>query len=460
MDSIATNVPVLEVGQAILLGDLAPTSPVFTIIDCVLALMVLLLMPLLLRASLRLFAQHEADDSLFKSFVTMQAILAMVATVAISLLSPWAKGAAALGVFLCSALLLRVLCWITPKKALVVMAALTLAGGGLGAGLVWLSNYLLPSNRVTLLDHVRKSLGVIEEFAGQAASTDAVFTSNTLHNIKMGLILETEALAGAVYLLRNPSAIEEMTADHTADLKALDLITDGKMPSPEELKELGITEEEITAGRDALQRARNEEAVSEQDVRELARFMKSVRKDDAPLTANDIAFVVQEAKKRAGPRMAELLAAAQSGGTGSLHDASRLLAGTGTNDLTNALDQASATNLSHVAATLLPPVPVDPLAAMSRDERGLWLDSQRMLHLGGLVKKSGETFALVNGFMVRTGEIVWVEMDGRSFAWRLLSAKDYRATWEAVPQGEKPVVPAPAPMSVTTPEAAEARAIP
>lgn len=421
---VSTNAPAMAPAKALLLGGLKPTSPVFGIIDGALLLLVLLLLPFVLRASLRLLARDEADDGLFKMFFTMQLVVGMAAIAAITPLEPLLTGVAAVAIFLNSALLLRVLCWVSFKKALAVMLVVATAGGGLGAGLALLSNWLLPKDRVTLLDRVRKTLGVIDQFAGKESTP--VFTSNTLQNVKAALVLEQQAILGAIQLLRNPEAINEMTAEHTADLRALDLITDGKMPSPEELKELGLTDDDVTHGREALQRAGSSDAISEQDVQDIATFMRCVRKDQSDLKPDDIAFLIREARKRASPDLAALIAAAQSGGT---QDVASLVA-----QLGQAGSNAPAAG-PPAAAPAAPerPVRVNPLSVMSTNERAAWLDSQGLLVMAGLIRNSGGKVALVNGELVRTGEVIRVDRGGRSFAWRLVDAEDYQAEWEAVP---------------------------
>jgi hypothetical protein len=432
----ATNAPVTAAAQSVLLSGLNPSSPVFGVIDGALMVILLMTLPGILRFCLHKLAGHEADDSYFKSFLSVQLIVLLVAVTAITPLSHRLRIVAAVPLFLAAVLLLRYFCWLTMKKAILVMLAFTTISGALGGALFALENSLLPKNRRTLVTQLQQTLGFIDTMSGKEGAP--VFSSNTLHNAKMALKVEQQAIMGAIMLLKDTNSINELTGEHTANLKAMDLITDGKMPTPEQLKELGITDEEATRGRAALVRASGEEEISEQDVKDLAQFMKSVRHDKSEPTAADIAFAIRRARKLAGPKVDALIAASQPGGTGGIEIASAILAAPADEHPETSRTSDSDTNtLALQPAIELPPTNdlapiIDPLASLAPGERAAWGEARNLLHMTGSMKNSGGAIILVNGTLIGPGQTIQVTSKGRSFTWRLVEALEYGAEWEPV----------------------------
>ena len=181
-----------------------------------------------------------------------------------------------------------------------------------------LANKVLPKDRVTLARVVNKSLGRLDEISEQAkkqAAEDAakeprerLNISNLLMRAKSGVRLEAESFASAVSLLKDPQQLQKLTTEHTEDLKALDLIADGSVLTPEDMVEMGIVNEESKKGMSVLQNVNATNEITEQDVEDVALFIRSVRKDGSQVTPNDALVVIREARKRAGANPLEALA--------------------------------------------------------------------------------------------------------------------------------------------------------
>ncbi len=523
-NGVVTNAAAAASTNAVALGGASPAGHSFDMTDGVEIAIVLLLLPFVLRGCLRLLARDEADDSILKSLIATLLVLLPGATVASMGLSLPQQCVAGIFAFLTGSLVMGEFYGLNYKKALLVMLIMTLAGGGLVGGVGWVSNWILHQNRVTLAKKIEMSQAAAREAAaqsrdaavasnaagivstgqvqqaqagaaGQAASQvhgpvaasnapgpaaagpaqaaqaavagqpagqkrEPMAASNTVGNMKAGVALEAQAIVGAVQLLKNPNAIKEMTAEHQADLKAMGLITDGKAPPPEVLKELAATADDTGRDREAFRRASRGEALSEQDVKDIANFIQKARHDKSEVKASDIAAVIYEARRQAGAKAGGTTAVVAAAAPRAATDAAGNveIAQVPAAVASGAVPQASGANVAApgvvidainpvpadaASAVAVPAVPVevgasnpaaplDPLASLPEAERAAWMDSHDSLHLAGVMINSKATTALVNGTMVRPGGVIRVESHGRTFTWRLVSATKYKAVWEPV----------------------------
>lgn len=84
------------------------------------------------------------------------------------------------------------------------------------------------------------------------------------------------------------------------------------------------------------------------------------------------------------------------------------------------------------AAPTPEPVQVgDPFEGVGPLEREAWMNSMTGLVVTSYVRHRGaEGMAMVNGEIVRKGEVVYVESNGRSFGWRLNDVAPFQTVWE------------------------------
>ena len=295
-----------------MLDSLPPDHWLFYVIDGILYLLILAILVPILHLCLRLFAKHQTDEGKGKALLAVLLILLGAAAV---VAQPYAEQ---MGYFvlipclLVGAGVLRWICWVSIPRGFVIMVIFGAVVFGANTGIMALASRVLPDNRVTLLNVVRKSMGRLDEvseLAKKQAAEDAakgtgkrLNTSNLLLRAKSGLLLDAESLSSAVSLLKDPKQLAALTSEHTEDLAALDLIAGGELLTPEDMAEMGIINAEAKKGMTVLQSVNATNEITEQDVEDVALFIRSVRKDGSAVSANDALVVIREARKRAAAR--------------------------------------------------------------------------------------------------------------------------------------------------------------
>jgi hypothetical protein len=308
-----------------MLDSLPPDHWLFYVIDgAVYALLFLILGPAL-HLCLRLLARQQADENKGKPFLAVLLILLGSSAV---LAQPYAEKMGYFALIPCLLLgagVLRWICWVTIPRGLVIMIIFGAIVYGAYAGIMMVVDKALPKERVTLVKSIKKSMGLIDQFAGK--DSDPIVSDNFLKGVKIsnlltrakgGLRLEAESFVAAAALLRDPRQLEMLTMEHTEDLRALDLIVDGETLTPEDMVEMGVVDEESTQGMRVLQSVNATSEITPQDVEDVALFIRHVRKDGSQVTANDALLVIYEAKKRAGANPLAALAKLTSHNTADL----------------------------------------------------------------------------------------------------------------------------------------------
>ena len=412
------------------LGSLKPDNVVFSLFDVIVYLLVLVLCGAILRAVLRALAPEEVSDGWGGYWAAAFLTLAVWGVFSSQSFFPIPVILTLLLVAAISVILIMWLCWAPWLNAMigVVVFLASVAACGYGAGRAM--DRILPDDRMTLARRVRISLGLMDRFADREG--EAVFTKDTLRVIKAGLKLESRAMVSAVSLLKDPAALSRMVASHQEDLDALGLIVAGETNTAEQLAEMGIVyapDDPARRGIDVLQHANQKAGFTDQDVEDVAMFLKSVRKDGSEVTASDVAIVVRDAMARAK--------AIEVGGMDDLQPNG--LAGAETDSVGPsaepvANDPATSTAVATgaLAATQAPALSAAPIDRLSATERAAWLDSKTGIVVRATMSRGGNFLLQVNGHFVKPGESVYVERASRVFEWRLVSATLQSAEWEPV----------------------------
>lgn len=427
-----SNATVAALSQQLMQAATGPKNPIYYFVDAGIYLGVFLLMTVVVRLFLRTFAHKEADNTKVKAFAGTLVVLLLAAAVAGAGNTLILLAGATIPATLIATLFLRSLFWISFVKALGLAIVILVSGAGLTKGVMAVANTYMPPDRVALMQRVMVSLKFLDDFHGKEG--EATFTTNFVKTLVSGMSVQKEAWLGAIELLRNPNAIKELTAEHEADLRALDLITDGKMPSPEELLELGVTDDELAKAQPGLKflsEMESEKPATEQDVAAVAAFLKTIRKSgDADVSAADVAVVIREAlKKREAEKLQQQMLAA-SADAAALPD----IWGDETNELWESSFQfmgpmRPADFVKHRVVAL---ASVDPFAGMASKERAEWFLSRTLLDVTAYFNTPSDAMVLVNGQIVRTGGVHIVKSSGRSYGWRLERVGSYSAEWSPV----------------------------
>ena len=384
------------------LTTLRPDHWVLYVIDGLGYVVAYLLVVVILRLSLRRVAEHEADDSLIKSCVSVLLIL-MISGVLANVPETQKLGVfILLPCFLLGALVLQWLCWITIKQSLVIMLIVSISVLAIGGGITGLFNVMLPKDRVTLVKKTKLSLGILAAPPIQPAKP--VGKSHLLFQIKSGLKLEKEAFVTAVAILKDPSALAKMTAQHNEALAALDLLSDGKTLTPEELAQMGIDKKEQIAGYRVMKNISPTNEYTAEDVENVAAFLRAAHIGQTNVTAEDAALIMRAAMNRASTSTpTEVLATysnALTGNTsGNIGSSPQEVASTSTNLAMPSDDIAlepeggagGTQSITGLTATPgLPPEPLDedPLLALDMDKRQAWLHSKTGLVVSAVMSRS------------------------------------------------------------------------
>lgn len=431
----STNVPPqVAAFKSLLLSGLQKNNPVFYVIDVLLYVLVFLLMAVVLNRLVKVIARHEADVRFAKAYWGTLVLVLVAAAVWLAPLTDTLRWVAAgLGAVCCTIALGNIL-WLTRTKAIIALLVTVAAGAGIAKGLTMLADRLLPPDRVRVADQLRVTLGFFDEYAGREG--DPVFTSarETMKMMKMGLIMEQEALAAAIALLKNPEILDEMTADHQADLKALDLITDGKPPTPEELEMLGITMETNSnahAGMELLRDAHAGKTYTEDDALIIASFIRTTRgtNDTSHITDQDVAVLLNAAIRKGEKRRAEKLTEARR-----IMLAGIPVFGDETNELAHSEFLVTGPFISRalLAERHLEIARANPFRNVSPAERAAWRASESGLYASAVLRFGKEYSVSIRGQILRPGDTITVQSGGRSFLWRLQEITEERARWEPV----------------------------
>jgi hypothetical protein len=290
-------------------ASLKPDHWFFYVIDGIIYALLFLILGPALHMCLRLLARHQADEHKGKAFLAMLLILLCSAAVTAQ---PWAENIGYYVLIPClflGAVILRLVCWVSVTRGLVIMLLFGAIVFGVYAGIMKLANRVLPEGRVTLAQSIKRSMGLIDQFAGKPADPMTSGSllkggkiSNLLMRAKSGVRLEAESFASAVALLKDPQQLQKLTMEHTEDLKALDLIVEGETLTPEDMVEMGVVNEEAKKGMTVLESVNATNEITEQDVEDVALLIRSVRKDGTQVTPNDALALILEARKRVGSR--------------------------------------------------------------------------------------------------------------------------------------------------------------
>jgi hypothetical protein len=422
-----------------ILSGLKPDHWLFCFVDGLVYTLAFALLVVTLRQSLRWLAKHEADATTGKSFVSTLLILLIAASTSTL---PYVRQIGTLVLLpaaICGIFLLKILCWVSLKRGVLIMGVFAAAAWGLVTGVAALEDKILPPNRITLVKRIKISMGILDELA--SLPTSHMSLKDQLATAKSGLRLELEAVASALSLLKDPDAVKGMTAGHTADLDALGLVVNHEAPpTPEQLASMGIVYEKAKPGLDVLRGMTATNAVTADDVRNVAALLKSLRKDGSEVTAKDAVALILEAQKRAGelrgqkpsamptnafPATSPELPALSSITTTAAQAVGPIVA-TVTHPSSNPAGAEATMDTRLIHNT-------DPFSAVTATNRSAWQASRSHLVVTALMRHgNGETLAMVNGELVRLGNIVQVKSAGRTFSWRMAGTSSNNVIWEPV----------------------------